>query len=43
MPSQTVAKEGNLKYALSANDPFIAEVRPGEVFEVEAESTAMPA
>ena len=37
MPAQTVAKEGNLKYALSANDPFIAEVRPGEVFEVEAE------
>ena len=35
--SQTVHKEGNLKYALSANDPFVAEVRPGEVFEVEAE------
>jgi len=35
--SQTVRKEGNLKYALSGNDPFVAEVRPGEVFEVEAE------
>ena len=27
--SQTVPKEGNLKYALSGNDPFVAEVRPG--------------
>ena len=33
--SQTVPKEGNLKYALGSTDPFIAEVRPGEVFEVE--------
>ena len=38
MPPQTVAKEGNLKYALSAND-LRSRVRPGEVFEVEARST----
>jgi acetamidase/formamidase len=35
--SLTVRKAGNLKYALGSTDPFIAEVRPGEVFEVESE------
>ena len=30
-----VGKAGNIKYALSGNDAFIARVEPGETFEVE--------
>lgn len=33
--SQTVAKDGNIKYALSPDYPFVARVTPGETFEVE--------
>lgn len=33
--STRVRKEGNIKYALSGNDPFIASVEPGETFTVE--------
>jgi hypothetical protein len=33
--SQRVAKEGNIKYALSGLDRFIASVSPGETFVVE--------
>jgi acetamidase/formamidase len=33
--TQRVAKEGNIKYALSAADAFIARVAPGETFVVE--------
>lgn len=32
-----VIRKGDLKYALAATDSFIAEVKPGEVFEVETE------
>jgi len=32
---QTVAKDGNIKYALSPDYPFVARVTPGETFEVE--------
>ena len=30
-----VTKAGNIKYALSANDTFVAAVEPGETVEVE--------
>jgi acetamidase/formamidase len=33
--SQRVSKVGNIKYALSGNDSFIASVEPGETFVVE--------
>lgn len=33
--TQRVSKAGNIKYALSANDGFIAGVAPGETFVVE--------
>lgn len=32
-----IIRKGNVKYALAATDSFVAEVRPGEVFEVETE------
>jgi len=32
---QVVSKEGNIKYALSGDDAFVATVRPGEEFTVE--------
>jgi acetamidase/formamidase len=32
-----IIRKGDLKYALAATDSFIAEVKPGEVFEVETE------
>src|SRR5579875_2420365 len=35
--ARLIRKEGNLKYALSANDPFVEEIRPGEVVEIECE------
>lgn len=35
--AKRIPKAGNLKYALGANEAFIAEVTPGEVFEVECE------
>ncbi|MCS0495761.1 acetamidase/formamidase family protein [Ancylobacter sp. MQZ15Z-1] len=34
--TQRVSKAGNIKYALSANDGFVASVEPGETFVVEA-------
>ncbi|MFM9974035.1 MAG: acetamidase/formamidase family protein [Beijerinckiaceae bacterium] len=30
-----VTKQGNIKYALSGNDPFVASVDPGQTFTVE--------
>jgi acetamidase/formamidase len=33
--SLTVPKEGNIKFALSGDAPFVARVTPGEVFRVE--------
>jgi amidase len=33
--SQRVSKAGNIKYALSGSDPFVASVEPGENFVVE--------
>ncbi|MCK0207115.1 acetamidase/formamidase family protein [Starkeya koreensis] len=33
--NQRVSKAGNIKYALSANDAFVASVAPGETFVVE--------
>lgn len=33
--TQRVLKAGNIKYALSANDAFVASVEPGETFVVE--------
>ena len=33
--TQRVSKSGNIKYALSANDTFVAAVEPGETFVVE--------
>lgn len=33
--NQRVSKAGNIKYALSANDAFVASVTPGETFVVE--------
>jgi acetamidase/formamidase len=33
--SQVVSKEGNIKYALSSNDEFVAKVAPGTEFTVE--------
>lgn len=33
--SQSVLKAGNIKYALSASDAFVASVEPGETFVVE--------
>ena len=33
--SKRVSKQGNIKYALSGNDSFIASVDPGETFIVE--------
>ena len=30
-----IAKTGNIKYALSGDKPFIAQVSPGEIFQVE--------
>ncbi|WP_018388840.1 acetamidase/formamidase family protein [Ancylobacter sp. FA202] len=33
--TQRVSKAGNIKYALSANDAFVAAVSPGETFVVE--------
>jgi amidase len=35
MPTMTVPKADNIKYALSGADPFIATVTPGETFAVE--------
>lgn len=35
MPDLIVRKDGNIKYALSGDDAFIASVSPGEVFTVE--------
>jgi amidase len=35
--TRRISKEGNLKYALSATDECIAEIRPGETVEVECE------
>ena len=35
MPT-TVSKAGNIKYALSGDDPFVASVKPGDTFVVEA-------
>ncbi len=35
--SGQVIRKGDLKYALAATDSFIAEVKPGEIFEVETE------
>jgi acetamidase/formamidase len=35
--STQVIRKHDLKYALAATDSFIAEVRPGDVFEVETE------
>jgi amidase len=35
--SGQIIRKGDLKYALAATDSFIAEVKPGEVFEVETE------
>ena len=32
---QVVSKEGNIKYALSGDDAFVAKVQPGEEFTVE--------
>ena len=32
---QVVSKQGNLKYALSGDDAFVAKVQPGEEFTVE--------
>ena len=32
---QRVSKAGNIKYALSGDDDFIASVEPGETFVVE--------
>lgn len=32
-----VIRKGDLKYALAATDSFIAEIKPGETFEVETE------
>ena len=32
----TVSKSGNIKYALSGDDPFVASVKPGDTFVVEA-------
>lgn len=32
---QVVPKDGNIKYALSPDYPFVAKVTPGEAFEVE--------
>jgi amidase len=33
--TKRVGKAGNIKYALSGGDPFVASVAPGDVFEVE--------
>lgn len=33
--TKRVHKAGNIKYALSGNDPFVASVSAGEIFEVE--------
>src|ERR1041384_7074297 len=33
--TQRGSKTGNIKYALSANDAFVASVEPGETFVVE--------
>jgi acetamidase/formamidase len=33
--TKRVEKAGNIKYALSGDDPFVASVAPGEVFDVE--------
>ena len=33
--TRTVSKENNIKYALSANDPWIDAIDPGEIVEVE--------
>lgn len=35
MTRRVVRKEGNIKYALSGDDPFVASVEPGETFDVE--------
>jgi len=35
--SRTILKAGNLKYALSAHDPCVAEIKPGETVTVECE------
>ncbi len=35
MTSQTVTKHGNIKYALSAQDQFVARVEPGTEFTVQ--------
>lgn len=35
--SRLIRKEGNLKYALSATDTCIEEIRPGETIEIECE------
>ena len=32
-----IIRKGDLKYALAATDAFVAEVSPGEIFEVETE------
>ncbi|HEY7644267.1 MAG TPA: acetamidase/formamidase family protein, partial [Hyphomicrobiales bacterium] len=32
-----IIRKGDLKYALAATDAFVAEVSPGDVFEVETE------
>lgn len=35
--TRTIGKAGNLKYALSAHDPCVDEIAPGETFAVECE------
>jgi amidase len=35
--SGQIIRKGDLKYALAATDAFVAEVSPGEIFEVETE------
>ena len=35
MALATVSKHGTIKYALSANDSFVASVEPGQTFKVE--------
>ena len=36
--SKRISKAGNIKYALSGNDDFVASVDPGETFTAEAAS-----
>jgi amidase len=36
MPTMIVPKAGNIKYALSGNEAFVATVTPGQIFEVES-------